>query len=198
MTQICVPEIVKPDNSKTYESGPICISGPPASGKSTIGRLLAKKLNLDYYDLDELVAQQEGVKTSREVMEKGVRHFQKISHECLKRTFETIGGPFILSFGGGTIIHLEKGDYKDQNLRIVKKNSFVICILPSKSIHESVNALWPRQSDGKRLTGVKSEQELVPYLERRMPGYISTADRIIYTNNSSVEKTISAVLKSLK
>ena len=39
----------------------IYLVGPMGSGKSTMGRLLAKKLGLPYFDLDKLIEDQEDV-----------------------------------------------------------------------------------------------------------------------------------------
>jgi len=199
MKQRKTPEVIVPKNSKKYEDGPICISGPPATGKSTIGRKLAKKMNVPFYDLDNLVAEKYNVKTSREVIEqKGIHYFQKLSHLCLKETMQKKKGSYILAFGGGTIVHLEKGDLKDKNNKLVEQYAFTICILPSKDLNETVKVLWTRQNDGQRLTGIKSSKELHSYLKRRMRGYINSADRIIYTHHASTEKIVSVILEILK
>jgi len=192
-------EIIIPYNSKKNHSGPICISGPPGIGKTTIGKRIAKKMGITFYDLDDMITTKAGVKTTKEVIEeKGVHYFQKLSHLCLKETMQKKKGSYILAFGGGTIVHLEKGDLKDKNKSLVKQYAFTICILPSKNLNESVKVLWPRQGDNKRLTGVKSSKELHLYLKRRMHGYLISADRIIYTHHASIEKIVSAVLGVLE
>lgn len=199
MTHKKIPEIIIPENSKEYFGGPICISGPPGVGKSTIGRKVAEEMGIPFYDLDDLVAEKFKVKISREVIEeKGIQYFQKLSHLCLKETFQKKKGSYVLAFGGGTTVHLEKGDLKDKNKKLVKQYAFAICLLPSKNLNESVKILWPRQDDGKRVTGVKSSNHLHPYLKRRILGYIDSADRIIYTYHVSIEKIVSAILEVLK
>jgi len=84
-----IPELFIPENSKTYPGGPICISGPPGIGKSTIGIKVAEKMGMPFYDLDDLVAEKYGVKTSREIIqENGTKFFRKLSHTCLKEILE--------------------------------------------------------------------------------------------------------------
>ena len=39
----------------------IILIGMPASGKSTVGRRLAKKLNMDFVDTDNLIENSEGM-----------------------------------------------------------------------------------------------------------------------------------------
>ena len=193
-----IPELFVPENSKKYHGGPICISGPPRIGKSTIGRRIAEKIGIPFYDLDDLVAEKYGVKTSREVIqEKGTKFFRKLSHTCLKEILEKKERTYILGFGGATIVHLEKGDLKDKNKELVEKYAFTICLLPSKDITNSVEILWSRQNDGKRLTGIENTKEFQSYLKERMTGYIESADLVVYTYNASVEKIVSKILEFL-
>lgn len=193
-----IPELFVPENSKNYHGGPICISGPPGIGKSTIGRKVAEKIGIPFYDLDDLVAEKYGVKTSREVIqEKGTKFFRKLSHTCLKEILEKKKGTYILGFGGATIVHLEKGDLKDKNKELVEKYAFTICLLPLKDITKSVEILWSRQNDSKRLTGIKNPKEFQSYLKERMIGYIESADLVVYTHHASIEKIVSKILEFL-
>lgn len=192
------PDLFVPENSKNYHDGPICISGPPGIGKSAIGRKVAEKLGTPFYDLDDLVAEKYCVKTSREVIqEKGTKFFQELSHTCLKEILEKNKGTYILGFGGATIVHLEKGDLKDKNKELVEKYAFTICLLPSEDITKSVEILWLRQNDGKRLTGIKNAEEFQSYLKERMTGYIESADLVVYTSRASIEKIVFKILEFL-
>ncbi len=193
-----IPELFVPENSKKYRDEPICISGPPGIGKSTIGRKVAEKIGVIFFDLDDLVSEKQSVKTSKKVIqEKGIEFFQKLTHKCLKQILEKREGKYILGLGGGTIVHLEKGDLKDRNKELVEKYAFTICLLPSKDIIKSVEILWPRQNDGKRLTSIKNTKEFQSYLKERMNGYIESADLVVYTHHASIEKIVSKILEFL-
>lgn len=193
-----IPELFVPENSKNYHGGPICISGPPGIGKSTIGRKVAEKMGIPFFDLDDLVAEKYDVKTSREVIqEKGTKFFRKLSHTCLKEILEKKKGAYVLGFGGATIVHLEKGDLKDKNKKLVEKYAFTICLLPSKDITKSVEILWSRQNDGKRLTGIKNTEEFESYLKERMTGYIESANLVVYTHHASIRKIVFKILEFL-
>ena len=189
-----IPELFVPENSKKYHGGPICISGPPGVGKSTIGKKVAERISVPFFDLDNLVAEKYGVETSREVIqEKGTKFFRKLSHNCLKEVLKKKKGTYILGFGGATIIHLKKGDLKDKNKELVEKYAFTICLLPLKDIIKSVKILWSRQDDGKRLTGIKTQKEYQSYLKERMTGYIESADLVVYTHHASIKKIVSKI-----
>lgn len=73
----------------------------PGSGKSTVGRLLAEKLGLDFYDLDAEIEAASG-RTIAEIFTEGEEDlFRKIEADTLLRTI-TNKKTFILAAGGGT------------------------------------------------------------------------------------------------
>jgi len=79
----------------------IILLGYMGSGKTTIGYQLAKKLYLDFTDLDEYIEKKEG-KTILEIFtEKGEIYFRKIEHIYLKQ-FISENNSYVLSLGGGT------------------------------------------------------------------------------------------------
>lgn len=79
----------------------IFITGFMASGKSTLGPILANSLGFDFLDLDAAIAAQEG-KSIREIFGgKGERYFRRREREILT----ALGGRegIVVSLGGGTL-----------------------------------------------------------------------------------------------
>ena len=56
----------------------IVLIGMPASGKSTIGKLLAQKINYEYYDADKYLEKKENIKISTLFSEKGEEYFRNL------------------------------------------------------------------------------------------------------------------------
>lgn len=83
----------------------------PFSGKTTIGKLLAQKLDFKFVDLDFLIEQNEGMKISEIFKNKGEEYFRYLETKTLEEFNES--EHFILSTGGGTI-------QKEENLQILK------------------------------------------------------------------------------
>ena len=50
-----IPELFIPENSKKYQGEPICISGPPGIGKSTIGRKVAEKIDKNHQKTETFI-----------------------------------------------------------------------------------------------------------------------------------------------
>jgi len=72
-------------------------------GKTTIGRLLAKKLNLDFYDIDQIIEKENNMKISDIFKKKGEIFFRKqeesITINCLKIKNS------VISLGGGAFVN---------------------------------------------------------------------------------------------
>ncbi|MFC2142924.1 shikimate kinase [Candidatus Aenigmatarchaeota archaeon] len=192
------PEIVTPEDSKSYTGGPVGISGPPGAGKTIIGKKIAKKLGVAFYDLDEIISKKVGLKNTKEIIEKyGRPYFWKNEHVCIKEIFKRKSKPYVLAFSGGVICHRNTTPLKEKNKTLIKKNIFHICLMPSSNLKESVSILWPRHDDGKR-AGVKTSNQLQSYLKTRMSQYTEGVDRIVYTYYAPIEKVVPAVLEILK
>ena len=83
----------------------IVLSGPPAAGKSTIGRLLADRLGLPLTDTDANIVDKYGV-ISEIFVERGEDHFRRIEREVVRRALRRLlDRPGIVSLGGGAILN---------------------------------------------------------------------------------------------
>lgn len=79
----------------------IVLLGYMASGKSAVGRLLAKNNNLDFIDLDNYIEEKENNTISEIFKLKGEIYFRKKESEYLKELLN-IEKSSIISLGGGT------------------------------------------------------------------------------------------------
>jgi shikimate kinase len=79
----------------------IIVLGYMASGKSTIGKEISKKLELNFIDLDAYISEREKTSISEIFKTKGEIYFRKMESIYLKEllNFEE---DFVLSLGGGT------------------------------------------------------------------------------------------------
>ncbi|WP_168581229.1 shikimate kinase [Gephyromycinifex aptenodytis] len=84
-------------------SGPIAVlTGPPGAGKSTIGALLAQRLNVDLLDTDALIEQRSGCSISDLFVEHGEAHFREL--ECAAVADALAGHDGIVALGGGAVL----------------------------------------------------------------------------------------------
>lgn len=79
----------------------IVLLGYMASGKSTVGRLLARQLGVGFIDLDAYIEQKQKKSIQDIFSEKGEIYFRKLEHQMLKEVLDTHTS-VVLSTGGGT------------------------------------------------------------------------------------------------
>ena len=93
----------------------IVLLGYMASGKSSIGKRLSKKLSMRFLDLDDYIIEQEKMSISKIFELKGEVYFRLIEHKYLKEILAK-DEKFILALGGGTpcyannLEEINKGD----------------------------------------------------------------------------------------
>ena len=78
----------------------VFLIGYMGSGKSTVGKLLAEKLKLDFIDFDRNIEKEEG-RTIAEIFDSGGEDkFREMEHEYLKKLLPKKNA--VISLGGGT------------------------------------------------------------------------------------------------
>ena len=73
------------------------------SGKTSIGKILSKKLKLTFVDIDQKIEESEGLKVSEIFKKYGEKYFRKIE-EKISLKFLSLEN-FIISLGGGGFIN---------------------------------------------------------------------------------------------
>ena len=95
----------------------IVLIGMPASGKSTIGKLLAQKINYEYYDADKYLERKEKRKISNIFAENGESYFRDLETKYLKKL--SYKNKLIISTGGGAV-------KRDENMEALKKKGIIV------------------------------------------------------------------------
>lgn len=81
----------------------IVLIGMMGSGKTSIGKILSKKLKLTFVDIDQKIEESEGLKVSEIFKKYGEKYFRKIE-EKISLKFLSLEN-FIISLGGGGFIN---------------------------------------------------------------------------------------------
>ena len=81
----------------------LVLVGMMGSGKSTIGYLLSKNLNLEFYDVDKIIEKKTGHKISEIFNLKGEDFFRKIEEKISIKTLKLKNK--VISLGGGAFLN---------------------------------------------------------------------------------------------
>lgn len=133
--------------------------GPPAAGKSTLGRRWAKRLQLPLYDTDDEIVQRTG-KSITEWFSEGERCFRAIEYQIIHTLLtETERGIFVV--GGG--FPAQPGA-----MTLLRTSGYVIWVDPPMA--------WLRQrllhaAENRPLLRARPEAEQLALIESRRPFY---------------------------
>lgn len=92
----------------------IVLVGLPGSGKSTLGSQLANQLGFPFFDLDELIVEQENKPIPEIFYEKGEGYFRKAETRALKEKLDS-SESLVLATGGGAPCFNENMERINQN-----------------------------------------------------------------------------------
>ncbi len=165
----------------------IILIGYRASGKTTYGRALAKKLGLKFLDLDELLESKINQSIKELVFLKGMDAFRKLEQEALESLSDIENT--VIATGGGVIL-------EEKNCENLKKLGKIFWLKPP--IQEVIEYL-KLDKTRPRLEAEKSqEQEILDTWEFRQPLYASLADETIEVSIlAPVEDEVEKILKYL-
>ncbi len=76
--------------------------GPPGSGKTTTGKILAEDLGYDFFDLDEEIERHTGYTVEQIFTRQGEAGFRELEQQEIKRLLN--GGKAVIALGGGALI----------------------------------------------------------------------------------------------
>ena len=158
----------------------ICIIGMPGSGKSTIGRILSKKLNYKFFDTDENIEDETKTKINDIFAHEGEAHFRELETRALSKLIKI--NKVVISTGGGIIL-------KNKNILNKCFNIYLQC---------DEDVLIERASRNKDrpllLTDIKKNMKNL--FNERKDIYNDLADLKINTK-SNIQKTITEILNKL-
>ena len=154
----------------------IVLVGMPGSGKTTVGKLLAKKLQLEFLDTDDLITEKYGNITDI-FKTKGEAVFRDYESEVIKE-ISAVGGK-VIATGGGAVLRPQNTDLLKRNGRIyfLDRPLESICATPDR----------PLSSNRK---------DLEKRFNERYDIYRNCADRHI-TSDGTETDTVNAVLEDI-
>lgn len=96
----------------------LVLTGMPGSGKTTVGKLLSKKLCKPFFDTDQLITEEEGQTPAELICTLGEQAFREIETRVIKERTAPLTGA-IIATGGGAILRQENVDALKKNGRLI-------------------------------------------------------------------------------
>ncbi len=152
----------------------IVLIGPPAAGKTSVGRKLAKRLGLEFLDTDKLIVAEHGPIADL-FREHGEAHFRALERRTVA---DALRRDAVVSLGGGAVL--------DPDTRSDLEGAAVVLLTVSREAAES------RIGGGKRplVQGIDSWQALV---DARAELYASLASVTFDTSDRPISRIVTEI-----
>jgi len=163
----------------------IYLVGFMGTGKTAIGRELAKKLNKDFFDLDEIIEEREKRKITEIFSQDGETYFRKIERETLLEFSQEKGK--IIGCGGGVVLD-------SQNIQKMKETGIIICFTASPEI---ILERTKRYRHRPLLNVEDPLKKIKELLDFRRP-YYKRGDYTIDTSNLNISEVVDKILELIR
>ncbi|MFH1079905.1 MAG: shikimate kinase [Pseudomonadota bacterium] len=167
----------------------IVLIGYRGTGKSVVGRRLADRLGLAFYDTDELVEKRGGRSIREMVAAWGWEFFRK-REQAVIREMSGIDGA-VIATGGGAVLDPE-------NVMLMKQNGRLIWLVAdAQTVVARMQADTNNEQRRPSLTGGDPTDETGAIIAKRTPFYRAAADLSVDTPGKTVEQIVDELCSEL-
>jgi len=163
----------------------LVLFGFMATGKTTVGKILAKKKSYGFVDTDQIIEDETGMKITRIFKEKGEEYFRNLEKETIQKVSKLDEN--VIACGGGAVLD-------PVNVEALKMNGELVLL--EASIEEIIRRT---RNDTSRplLWGKDSREKAIRLLENRRETYHKVAELVIDTTGKTPENISKEILERL-
>ena len=165
----------------------IVLIGPMGAGKTSIGKSLAKAINWDFYDSDQVIEKRAGVEVLWIYDVEGVDGFHKREEKIIADLMQKRN--IVLATGGSTVVVAK-------NREIISKYGLVIYLytsLDEQLIRTGYNKKRPLSSE------LEERRNMLSYLHKEyVPLYENLADITYRTTQKATKRVIAELVELIK
>jgi len=175
-----------PSLSRKWRGKPrkVVLIGFMGTGKTVVGKALAKELGWRFLDTDVIIEKKEGRRVSTIFKREGEAYFRDVETRVIKDVSRLKNA--VISAGGGAVL-------RDENVKYLKKNGVIVCLDASPRV-----ILSRLKGDRSRpLLGKRHRLKNVRRLLRLRKPYYQVADYTVSTDSLMVPLIVGKILNRL-
>ena len=153
----------------------IVLIGPPGAGKSTVGKALSKRLNLNFIDTDQLVEERSGKSITEIFLDSGEAEFRSLERKVVLESLNKANS--VVSLGGGSVLDAEVQSQLSGMGNVV----FLDVSISNAAPRVGFNRERPLLLGNPR-------QQWLALMEKRRPIYESLAKIVVNTDNKKANE----------
>ncbi len=163
----------------------LVLFGFMATGKTTVGKILAEKMSYGFVDTDQIIEDETGMKITRIFKEKGEEYFRNLEKETIQKVSKLDEN--VIACGGGVVL-------EPVNVEALKMNGELVLL--EASIEEIIRRTR-KDTSRPLLWGKDSREKAIKLLESRNQTYHKVADLVIDTTGKTPENISKEILERL-
>lgn len=169
----------------------IVLIGMRGSGKTTVAKMLSRKLNRQHLDLDDILSKQMKMSIAQIVDKFGWDFFRDKESEIVKQVSEDHG--LVISTGGGVVT-------RSENIEALRKNGFLIYLKADlEPLTKRVRKKIGHDPKMPPLTDKKNpETEIAYVLAQREKLYNQAAHQVLKTDNLKPNLITNIIVSTIK
>ena len=145
----------------------VVIIGMPGCGKTTVGKIVARKLKKNFVDVDKLIEEYEGITIPKIFETKGEKYFRDLESKIINKISKEHNQ--VISTGGGAIL-------REENMDNLKSNGEIF--------------FYDRKIESYRISPhrplMKTKEDLLKLYNERYDLYVKYADHIISHSSTAL------------
>ena len=163
----------------------IILVGPPGSGKSTVGKYLAKELGISLIDTDRIIEEREGRSISEIFLTDGEEGFRAIEKKVVLESLDVDDS--IVALGGGSVLDSDVQERLTQCPEVI-------------FLDVSISNAAPRVGFNKErpLLMGNPRQQWLQLMEKRRSIYESLATRTVSTDNRKAHEVAHEIAQGVR
>jgi len=162
----------------------IILTGFMGTGKSSVGRALAERLDSPFVDMDALIEEREGRSVRQIFEEEGEATFRQLESDLCRELAVWRG--YVIATGGGTLVN-------PQNLAALAGHHLVCLDCEPETLWQRLAAA----DDRPMLDSGDKKTRLLNLLQARQPAYARIPHHVDVTQ-LSIAQTVDVILEEIK
>jgi shikimate kinase len=173
-----------------FQKEKIILTGYRATGKSSIGKILADLLDFGFIDTDQVIEKTHGETIAEMVGRGGWEMFRRKEEDLLQELARSKNK--VIATGGGSVMH--KNAWKK-----LRKNALAVWLTADvKTICQRLAADNDAEDQRPALTEMGTMDEIAMVLRERQPVYEKSSDLTINTEGKTPEQVAEFIVAELK
>lgn len=155
------------------------------TGKTAVGKAIARQLKRRFVDIDNLIEKRENKKITQIFADRGEPYFRKVESETLRAI--SSDKDLVVACGGGIVLDIE-------NIRIIRESGVMICL----SARPGVIIARTQRHNHRPLLNVESPKEKVRELLESRACFYAQSDYTVDTSDLSIADIIKKIDEYIK